>query len=140
MMRAGPIILAMLAMMGPAAGETLQLYAAGSLKNALDGVIKAYEATSAQKVEVKYGASGLLKIEISDGAKADIFASANMEHPQALHAEKKSGPVLRFARNELCALVKPGLTIDSTTLLERMLDPNVKLATSTPKADPAGDY
>jgi ABC-type molybdate transport system substrate-binding protein len=49
-----------------------------------------------------------LKNEISEGAKADVFASANMEHPQALHDEKKSGPVVRFARNKLCALVQPG--------------------------------
>src|SRR5262249_1508341 len=123
-MRAGPIMLAMLAMVGPAAGETIELYAAGSLKSALDGVAKAYEATSGNKVDAKYGGSGLLKVEISEGAKVDVFASANMEHPQALEAEKRSGPVLRFARNELCALVKSGLAIDSTTLLERMLDPN----------------
>jgi molybdate transport system substrate-binding protein len=63
-----------------------------------------------------------------------------MEHPQALHDEKKSGPVLRFARNKLCALVKPGLAVDGTTLLERMLDKDVKVGTSTPKADPSGDY
>jgi molybdopterin-binding protein len=63
-----------------------------------------------------------------------------MEHPQALHDEKKSGPVSRFARNQLCALVKPGLAVDSVTLLDRMLDPNIKLATSTPKSDPSGDY
>lgn len=30
--------------------------------------------------------------------------------------------------------------MDSTNLLERMLDPNVKLGISTPKADPSGDY
>jgi len=139
-MRAGALILAMLAMAGPAAADTVQLYAAGSLKNALDSVAKAYETASGNKVAAKYGASGLLKTEISGGAKVDVFASANMQHPQALTAEKKSGPVVRFARNKLCALVKPGLTIDSANLLERMLDPGVKLGTSTPKADPSGDY
>ena len=45
-----------------------------------------------------------------------------------------------FARNRLCALVKPGLAVTPETLLERMLDPAVKLGTSTPKADPSGDY
>jgi molybdate transport system substrate-binding protein len=30
--------------------------------------------------------------------------------------------------------------MDSASLLERMLDPKVKLGTSTPKADPSGDY
>ena len=45
-----------------------------------------------------------------------------------------------FARNRLCALVRPGLMVTSETLLAAMLDPQLKLGTSTPKADPAGDY
>src|SRR5262249_19100668 len=45
-----------------------------------------------------------------------------------------------FARNTLCALVRPGLTAGTETLLERMLDPQIRLGTSTPKADPSGDY
>jgi len=120
--------------------ETVYLYAAGSLRAALTDVAKAYESTSPNKLEAKYGPSGLLKNEIVSGAKADVFASANMEHPQALHNEQKSGPVVRFARNKLCALVKPGLKVNEANLLEFMLDPNVKLGTSTPKADPSGDY
>jgi molybdate transport system substrate-binding protein len=127
-------------MMGPTAAETVQLYAAGSLKGALTEIAKVYESSTGNKVEAKYGPSGLLKTEITAGAMADVFASANMEHPQALHDEKKGGTVLRFARNKLCALVRPGFTVDSANLLERMLDPNVKLGTSTPKADPSGDY
>ena len=101
---------------------------------------KADETASGNIVQPKFGASGLLKDEIVGGAKADVFASANMEHPRALHDAKKSGPVLLFAHNRLCALVKPGLKVDSASLLARMLDPAVKLGTSTPKADPAGDY
>jgi ABC-type molybdate transport system substrate-binding protein len=31
-----------------------------------------------------FGASGLLKDRIQAGERADVFASANMEHPQAL--------------------------------------------------------
>ncbi len=139
-MRIPAIALAMLAMTAPAMSETVQLYAAGSLKGALTDVAKAYEAASGKKVESKWGASGLLKNEIAGGAKTDLFASANMEHPQALHDAGKSGPVILFARNRLCALVKPGLKVDSANLLEQMLDPNVKLGSSTPKADPSGDY
>ena len=45
-----------------------------------------------------------------------------------------------FARNKLCALVRPGLAVDSTGLLAHMLDPNVKIGTSTPRSDPSGDY
>ncbi len=101
---------------------------------------KAYEAKTGNKVEAKYGPSGLLKNEIASGAKADIFASANMEHPQALYDDDTGGPVARFARNKLCALVKPGLDVTTANLLGRMLDPKIKLAMSTPRADPSGDY
>lgn len=124
----------------PARADTIHLYSAGSLKAALTDVAKAYEAKSGNKVETKWGASGLLKDEIAGGAKADVFTSANMQHPQALHDAGKSGPVLLFARNTMCALVRPGLAVDTANLLTRMLDPNVKLGSSTPKADPSGDY
>ena len=139
-MRAGAFALAMLAMTAPAMAETVRLYAAGSLRGALTDVAKAYEAKTGNTVAAKYGPSGILKDEIAGGAKADVFASANMEHPQALHDAGKSSGVVLFARNRLCALVKPGLEVTSANLLDRMLDPNVKLGTSTPKADPSGDY
>ena len=128
-------------LMSPAAAsDTVLLHAAGSLRGALVEVSQAFEKSAPFKVQAKFGASGLLKDEIAGGARAEVFASANMEHPRALAAAKKSGPVVLFARNKLCALVRPGLAVTSDTLLERMLDPQVKLGTSTPKADPSGDY
>lgn len=120
--------------------DTITLYAAGSLKAALTAVAKTYETQTGGKVVGKYGPSGLLKDEIAAGAKADVFASANMEHPQALADAGLSGPVKLFARNRLCALVRPSLDATTETLLDRMLDPRIKLATSTPRADPSGDY
>jgi molybdate transport system substrate-binding protein len=69
-----------------------------------------------------------------------VFASANMEHPQALAKAKRSGPVVLFVRNRLCALARPGLEVEPASVLDRMLDPKVKLGTSTPLNDPAGDY
>jgi molybdenum ABC transporter molybdate-binding protein len=139
-MRTGVIALAILAMTGPAMPETVQLYAAGSLRAALTDVAKAYEPASGHKVATKFGASGLLKDEIVAGAKTDVFASANMEHPQALHDRGISGAVILFTRNRLCALLRPNLAAETDTLLARMLEPSTRLATSTPKADPSGDY
>ena len=45
-----------------------------------------------------------------------------------------------FARNRLCALVRPGLALTPDNLLDAMLRDDVKLGTSTPKAYPSGDY
>jgi molybdenum ABC transporter molybdate-binding protein len=128
-------------MIAPAtAEETVLLHAAGSLRSALTEVANGFEAAGGGKVQAKFGASGLLKNEIVAGAAAEVFASANMEHPQALASEKRSGPVVLFARNRLCALVRPGLDVTPASLLGRMLDPQLKLGTSTPRADPSGDY
>jgi ABC-type molybdate transport system substrate-binding protein len=123
-----------------AASDPVLLHAAGSLRAALTEVASAFEKASGLKVEAKFGPSGVLKDEIAAGARAQVFASANMEHAQALAKTGRSGPVVLFARNRLCALVRPGLAVDSATLLDRMLDPQVRLATSTPRADPSGDY
>jgi ABC-type molybdate transport system substrate-binding protein len=120
--------------------DSVLLYAAGSLRGALSEIAKVFEQRSGVRVEMKYGASGLLKDEIAGGARAEVFASANMEHPQALMHAGMSGPVVLFARNRMCALVREGIAADPATLLERMLDPGIKLGTSTPKADPSGDY
>jgi molybdate transport system substrate-binding protein len=133
-------ITAVLTMNGAAHADDIQLYAAGSLRAALTDTAKAFTAKTGNQIQGKFGPSGLLEREIADGAKADVFASANMEYPRMLNRDGKSGPVVRFARNKLCALAKPGLKIDSESLVDRMLDPSIKLGTSTPNSDPSGDY
>ncbi|MGZ3361870.1 MAG: substrate-binding domain-containing protein, partial [Xanthobacteraceae bacterium] len=68
------------------AAEPVTLYAAGSLRGALTEIAGAFEASAGQKVVAKYGPSGTLKDEIAGGARVDVFASANMDHPKALAA------------------------------------------------------
>lgn len=120
--------------------EEVTLYAAGSLKAALSDVATAYERASGQAVATTFGPSGLMRERIEQGEAAQVFASANMEHPQALERQGRGGPVALFARNKLCAIAQPGLEVGTESLLHVMLDPAVRLGTSTPKADPSGDY
>ena len=72
-------------------------------------------------MQAKYRRLRPARDEIAGGAKAEVFASANMAHPQSLAKAGKSGPVVLFARNRLCALVRPGLAVTPATLLDRML-------------------
>ena len=122
------------------AADAVLLHAAGSLRSPLTEAARAFEAAGGAPVTMKFGASGLLRDEIAGGAKAEVFASANMEHPRSLSEAKRSGPVVLFARNRLCGLARPGLEVTSANVIDRMLDPQIKLGTSTPKADPSGDY
>ncbi len=122
------------------AGE-VRVFAAGSLRGALTELAAAWEATRpGVHVRLTFGASGLLKERLLKGESADLFASANMEHPQALADAGRGASPVAFARNQLCALVSPGVALTTESLMDRLLDPQVRVATSTPKADPAGDY
>lgn len=120
--------------------NTLTLYAAGSLKAALGDVAASYEKTYQTRITKKFGPSGLLTKAIEGGETPDLFASANMEHPRKLAAGGWGGPVVLFARNQLCALAQPGVDATMHTLLNTLLDPKIRVGTSTPKADPSGDY
>lgn len=125
---------------GSARGEELRVFAAGSLSAAITAIAAAFTASGGPRVATVFGPSGLLRQRIEKGEPAAVFASADVDHPQALARAGRSGPAIVFARNRLCALTAPGVDVTSDTLLDRMLDPKVKLGTSTPKADPSGDY
>ena len=133
---------AALAMSGAASGEeaAVRLYAAGSLRAAMTEVAQAFTASGSPAVNATFGASGLLRERIEKGEAVDVFASADLGNPQALAMAGRARPPIVFARNRLCALVAPGVDATAESLLDRMLDPKVKLGTSTPKADPGGDY
>ena len=62
------------------------------------------------------------------------------QHPQRLATAGGWAPTTVFARNSLCALTQASVNATPQNLLETMLNPAVKLGTSTPKADPSGDY
>ena len=45
-----------------------------------------------------------------------------------------------FARNTLCVVTEAGSPLDTGNLVDTLLKPNIRIGTSTPVADPAGDY
>ena len=118
----------------------MKVYAAGSLSAAMTEIATAFSASGGPLVVPVFGPSGVLRERIEKGEPAAVFASADVDHPRALGRAGRSGPAIVFARNRLCALAAPGVDVTSESLLDRMLDPNIKLGTSTPKADPSGDY
>jgi ABC-type molybdate transport system substrate-binding protein len=118
----------------------VKVLAAGSLRSAVNEIGPAFSNRTGVRVDSNFGPSGVLRGRIEKGEAADLFASADLANPLALSQAGKAGPVVLFARNRLCALVRPGLTVIAGNLLSTLLNPDIKLGTSTPKADPAGDY
>ena len=123
-----------------AVGDPVQVYAAGSLRDALTEIARDHEARTGQKVVLTFAASGLLRERIEQGAPAQVFASADTKHPQRLANQGQWQAPVVFTRNTLCALAQGAVAVTSDTLLSTMLQPQVRLGISTPKADPAGDY
>lgn len=118
----------------------VQLYAAGSLRGALTEVAQQFEAATGQQVALTFGASGLLRERIENGEAAQVFASADMDHPLRLAQSSNWVAPSVFALNQMCVLAAPSVQATPDTLLETMLRPEVRVGTSTPKADPSGDY
>ena len=80
--RIGILLLFVLAapLLGQAArASDVTIFAAASLKNALDDVVKSYEAKTGRKIVVSYAASSALARQIEVGAPADIFFSADLD-------------------------------------------------------------
>lgn len=123
-----------------ATAPELTIYAAGSLRAALTQIAQDFAAQSGMEPKLVFGASGLLRDRLAGGERADLFASANMEHPLALERSGHAAAVQAFTRNQLCALATPGFAAAAGTLVNKLLDPRWRVGTSTPKADPSGDY
>jgi len=123
-----------------APGAAVQVYAAGSLREALTQIAREHEARTGQKVTLTFGASGLLRERIEKGEGAQVFASADTDHPQRLAARGGWQAPVVFTRNALCALTSDQIAATPATLLATLLQPGVRVGISTPKADPAGDY
>ena len=122
------------------AADTVKVYAAGSLRAAHTAAAADFRAKQGADVAFEFGPSGVLRDRLAKGERADVFASASMEHPKSLAASGLAEPVRMFARNRLCALAPARAGVTSDNLLARMLDPATRLGTSTPRADPSGDY
>jgi molybdate transport system substrate-binding protein len=118
------------------ASEAVRIYSAGSLV----GPLKEAIAASGINAEAVFGPAGTLRQRLEGGEKADLFLSADLAQPKKLVEANKSTFVIPFARNKLCALSRDSLGVTDDNVLDKMLDPKIRLATSTPGADPGGDY
>lgn len=116
----------------------LRIFAAGSLKGVLGEAVAAYPAGDA--IDCDFGASGLLRRRIEAGERADLFLSADTDHPQMLLRAGKAVAVRPFAGNELCLLVRPQPLTRHGDAVALLLDSAVTIGTSTPRNDPSGDY
>jgi ABC-type molybdate transport system substrate-binding protein len=121
--------------------QTVEIYAAGSLRGVVSELAK--EAGTAYGIEVKpsFGGSGSMRERIEKGESPDLFLSADVGSPRKLETQGRAVvPAIPFARNRMCIVSRRSAGVTASNLVKRMLSKDVRLKTSTPIADPAGDY
>jgi molybdate transport system substrate-binding protein len=129
----------------PAAAARLLVFAAASLKNALDDIGLDYRNQGKGEVVVSYGASSALARQIEAGAPADIFISADLDWMDYLSGKQLLKPATRSnLLSNAIVLIAPagstlGIAIAPNFPLAESLG-NERLAMADPSSVPAGKY
>lgn len=128
-----------------ATSDTVVVFAAASLKNALDSIGAKWSAATGKKVTFSYAASGPLAKQIENGAPADLFASADLKWMDYAAEKKLINTESRKALlgNKLVLIAPRDAATDlkiakGFKLAEAIGDG--KLATGDPKSVPVGTY
>jgi molybdate transport system substrate-binding protein len=118
---------------GSSGGGTLIVLGASSLTEAVTEYGEGFEGAT---VKPSFAGSDELAAQIQQGAKADVFASADIEYPEELFREGLVEEPQVFAANELVIAVPEGSDITS---LADLTKPGVKLVIGDPSV-PVGSY
>lgn len=86
----------------------ITVFAAASLREAFEDLAKTFESKSGVKVRVNLAGSQELRTQIENGARADVFASADQKHMAALVKASLVAPPRVFARNTPVIIVPAG--------------------------------
>jgi molybdate transport system substrate-binding protein len=125
---------------------TLTVFAAASMKNALDDVDTAWTAKSGIKVVASYAASSALAKQIEQGAPADIFASADTDWMDyAIGKNNINEPTrINLLGNAIVLIAPTDSKIDNVTIGPGLdlakLAGGGRIATGDVKAVPVGRY
>ena len=127
------------------AAGTVTVFAAASLRNALDGIGANWTAATGNEVKFSYAASGALAKQIENGAPADLFGSADLKWMEYAAEKKLIKPESRVALlgNALVLVASRDTSVDleiapGFRLAEALGDS--RLAMGIPGAVPAGTY
>ena len=128
------------------AQEQITVFAAASLKNALDDTNAAFTKATGVKVTVSYAASSALAKQVEQGAPADIFISADLQWMDYVGERKLIKPDTRvnLLGNKLVLIAPADSKIANVTIGQGFdiakLAGSGRIAVADVNAVPAGRY
>ena len=126
--------------------DAITVFAAASLKNALDDTDAAFTKATGVKVTASYAASSALAKQIEQGAPADVFISADLQWMDYMAEHKLIKPDTRFnlLGNRLVLIAPTDSKLDNVTIAQGFdlakLAGDGRIAVADVKAVPAGLY
>src|SRR6478736_5465532 len=126
--------------------KSLTVFAAASMKNALDDIDAAYTAKTGVKIITSYAASSVLAKQIEQGAPVDIFMSADTDWMDYAIQKKTINETTRInlLGNSIVLIAPKASVIDNVTIepgfdLAKLVG-NGKIATGDVQSVPVGKY
>jgi molybdate transport system substrate-binding protein len=126
--------------------KSLTVFAAASMKNALDDINAAYTAKTGVKVVASYAASSVLAKQIEQGAPADVFVSADTDWMDyAIDKKNINVPTrVNLLGNSIVLIAAKDSKLDNVTIGQGFdlakLAGDGKIATGDVKSVPVGKY
>ncbi|MVN86962.1 molybdate ABC transporter substrate-binding protein [Deinococcus sp. HMF7620] len=130
------VLLALL-LTGSAQAASLTVFAASSLTDAFTELGRAFDARTGHKTTFQFAGSQALRTQLDQGARADVYASANTAQFDPLVKSGVVNPGQFFVSNRLAIIVPRSNT--AVTTMQDLARPGVKLVIAD-KAVPVGDY
>ena len=119
--------------------ETLTIFAAASLTDAFTAVAEVYEMVHPETdIVLNFAGSQTLRLQIEQGAQADIFASANQLHMDYLRQANLVEPPIIFTQNQLI-VITPAANPAQLEIIADLAKPDLKLVLAGANV-PVGRY
>lgn len=144
-LRVFAILLGLFGLCSSTFAADINVFAAASMKTALDEAAKTWQTQSGKAIVATYGSSATLAKQIAEAAPADIFISADLAWMDDLAAKNLIKPESRknLVGNELVLVAAKdadvAVDLANPTSLSTALG-NEKLAVGDVKSVPAGKY
>ncbi|MDO4245927.1 MAG: molybdate ABC transporter substrate-binding protein [Deinococcus sp.] len=129
-------LLPFLFLLGSAQAAQLTVFAASSLTDAFTELGRVFDARTGHRTRFNFAGSQVLRTQLEQGARADVFASANAAQYAPLVAAGRVEPGQTFARNRLVVIAPANNR--AVQKLSDLTRPGLKLVLAA-QGVPAGD-